>query len=93
MPQAAARDYFYRHGRVQGICGSPLCEVHKFTEFLNTKFENKRILEQGPGHCPKMKSKNLYFFDIRDTEQLKAWAKSAGLPVENVPPLIHYISP
>lgn len=92
LSRSAARDFFNGHGRAQGICGSPLCIFNNFTEFLNNSFINKKILELGPGHCPRMKGDNLRFFDIRNSDQLLAWVKSAGLPVEHVPAVIHYVS-
>lgn len=92
MSAEEAKNYFQTQCKEAGILGSPLCAVSNFCEFLNTHYAEKKALEIGPGACPRIRVKDVQFFDIRNVQELQEWAKASKLPLTNIPPVIHHVS-
>lgn len=62
-------------------------------DFLLGEENDFSVLEIGPLHSPSFKGKNVKYMDVLDARGLLAKAREHGLPTENVPKLIDYVSP
>ena len=91
---ASGFDHFQQYGHLEsrnqfitwlgsGIMQGPT--TRKIFAEAITQRENKNILEIGPLSRPLVTSDNCWYFDICDTETLKAKARDAGLNEDTIP--------
>lgn len=83
-----ALEHFNNTGRPGGLPGSPACDQGYFVRMLRN-LNPESILELGPGCSPKMRGSNVYYFDVKTSEDLKS--RYFGEPgYENIPESIHF---
>jgi SAM-dependent methyltransferase len=82
--------HYIDQGISEGLWGSPYMAKENFLELLA---DDKSILEIGPFFSPCLKGKGVKYFDVLDRAGLERRATESHLPTENIPDVIHFVSP
>jgi SAM-dependent methyltransferase len=86
---AEARDHFVTIGKGEGLKGSPGCDQGYLLRFIRGLHPEK-MLEIGPGCAPKLKGKNVRYFDVKSKEELQdRYKNDPGFA--QIPEEIHYV--
>lgn len=81
-------NHYFSHGICEGRISNNLEDRLDFIQLVNTLGP---CLEIGPFTNPLLKGRNIFYFDLLSSEELKVRAIEHGLPIDNLPPQIHYV--
>ena len=84
--------HFIKYGIVEGRICSSLSHRKEFIKHFN--YERAiSVLEIGPFNNPIFTGKNVKYFDVLSSENLKVRCKDIGLESTRVPEVIHFVDP
>lgn len=87
-----ALNHFVKYGITEGRICSKLSYRKEFIECLHFD-NNSKVLEVGPFNNPIFTGNNVKYFDVLNSDDLRARSKNFGLDTSRTPDVIHFVDP